>query len=153
DAPRRRAVASVGVDLALADRLHVNLMRLNAWVGQVGGGGIEHENGTLLVASRSELQFLNAALRERGAADAAELMSRAKGFFTARGRGFLVYCWPGDPELERAAGEAGLTVVLDSYPEMVCRAPVAALPGDVRPVETLADAESYWTICEGAYAS
>ena len=141
------------MDLALVDRLHVNLMRLNAWVGQVAGDGVERQNGELLVASRSEMPYLNVALRERSNEDASGLISRARDFFAQRRRGFVAYCWPGDPALERAASAAGMSVVLESYPEMVCRAPVPPLPGEVRQVRTAADAELYWTICEGAYPS
>ena len=46
-----------------------------------------------------------------------------------------------------------MATVVESYPEMVCRAPQPSLPGDLRPVESTADARAYWAICEGAYPS
>jgi ribosomal protein S18 acetylase RimI-like enzyme len=141
------------VDLALAERLHLNLMRFYGWVGEVSGDAVERGPGTLLAASRSELRFLNGALRERSDEDAAPFIARAREFFAQRGRGFVAYCWPGDPELERAAVAGGLGVVQERYPEMACGAPVPALAGDVRPVEAAADAELYWEICERAYSS
>lgn len=141
------------MDLVLADRLHLNLMRVNAWVGEATGGAVERGDGTILASTRSKMRFLNSALRERSDEDAAPFIARARDFFTERGRGFTAYCWPGDPELERAAAEAGMGLVQESYPEMACRAPVPSLPGDVRAVETVADAELYWAVCEGAYAS
>lgn len=141
------------MDLALAERLHLNLMRFYAWVGEVSGDGVERGPGTVLAASRSEVPFLNGALREPTGEDAAPFVARAKEFFGERERGFVAYCWPGDRELERAAAAGGLNVVQESYPEMVCRAPAPVLPGDVRPVEAAADAELYWEICEHAYSS
>jgi GNAT superfamily N-acetyltransferase len=141
------------MDSAMADRVHLNLMRLNAWVGEVSNGAVQRHDGELLVASRSPLPFLNVALRERADAPAEEMIARAQRFFFERGRGFVVYCWPGDPEVERAAAAAGMTPVLERYPEMVCRGPLAQPHGDVRPVESAADAESYWAVCEGAYPS
>lgn len=141
------------MDLALADRLHVNLMRLNAWVGETTGGAVERRDGTVLAAGRTKMRFLNTALRERSDEDAGPFIARAREFFSEHGRGFTAYGWPGDPEVERAASAGGLSLVQACYPEMACRGPVPSLPGDVRPVETLAGAERYWEICEGAYQS
>jgi hypothetical protein len=50
------------VDLVLADRLHLNLMRLNAWVARVCGEAVDWEDGLLLAASRSETAFLASAM-------------------------------------------------------------------------------------------
>jgi ribosomal protein S18 acetylase RimI-like enzyme len=141
------------MDLALADRLHRNLMHFYGWVGEVAGDAVERGPGTLLAASRSRMRFLNGALRERGDADAAPFIARAREFFSERERGFVAYCWPGDPELERAAAAGGLVVVQESYPQMACSAPAPVLAGDVRPVETTGDAELYWEICERSYSS
>lgn len=141
------------MDLALAQRLHLNLMRLYAWVAEASGAPVERRPQTVLAASRSEMPFLNSALREASEADAAPFVERAREFFSELGRGFVAYCWPGDPELERAAAAGGFHVVQESYPEMACRAPVPVLPGDVRAVETEADAELYWELCERAYSS
>lgn len=141
------------MDLALADRVHQNLMHLYGWMGELGGGAVERGEGTVLTASRSKMRFLNTALRERSDEVATPFVSRAREFFAEHERGFTVYSWPGDTEVERAAAACGLGLVQESYPEMVCRGPVPSLAGEVRPVETLADAELYWTICEGSYVS
>jgi len=141
------------VDLALADRVHRNLMRLYAWIGQADGGAVECQREGLLVASRSSAQFLNTVSRERSDREPGALLARAKEFFSERDRAFVLYCWPGDPELERAAAAAGLEVVNEGYPEMVCHEPQPVPAADVRRVGSIEDAETYWAICETAYGS
>jgi ribosomal protein S18 acetylase RimI-like enzyme len=134
----------------LARRVHRNLMTVTSWMA---ADGLEYADGELLAAYASELPFLNIAMREATERPADDFVERAREFFTARGRGFLVYTHPGDEELERAALAAGLFEVLQRYPEMVCRSPLAELPGDVRPVETPEDGTAYWAICDEAYPS
>jgi len=133
--------------------VHRNLMDVTA-MGAVGSGGSAPEvNGELLFVSRSPEQFLNGVMRERPEGDAGALLERARSVFFEQGRGFVVYTWPGDPELERAALAAGMSPVLDRYPEMVCRSPLEELPGDVRTVAGTEDAAAYWRICDEAYPS
>src|SRR5271169_842335 len=133
--------------------VHRNLMDVNA-MGAVGSGGTTHaENGELFFASSSPEQFLNGVMRERPDGDADELLGRARSFFFERERGFVVYTWPDDPELERAALAAGMSPVLERYPEMVCRSPLELLPGDVRAVADVQDAAAYWRICDESYPS
>lgn len=133
--------------------VHRNLMDVNA-MGAVGSGGTAHvDNGELLFASRSPEPFLNGVMREHPEGDADALLERARSFFFERGRGFVVYAWPGDPELEQAALRAGMSPVLERYPEMVCGAPLDELPGDVRAVADESDAAAYWRICDEAYPS
>jgi GNAT superfamily N-acetyltransferase len=43
--------------------------------------------------------------------------------------------------------------VMERYPEMVCRRPIASLDADVRPVLTREDAVEYWAICDDGYPS
>jgi len=107
--------------------------------------------GELFFAAATELPFLNCALREGPGGDAPAFLDRAREWFFARGRGFVTYTWPGDPDLEPAALGAGFFEVLPRYPEMVCRAPVAPIDADLRPVESDADAAAYWRICDAAY--
>ena len=91
---------------------------------------IDQADGELLIASPAPLQFLNAVMRERrdeetedGGGDATGLLDRARKFFFERGRGFVVYTWPGDPELERAA--------LAAYPTSLGAATdITAVPDD-----------------------
>jgi GNAT superfamily N-acetyltransferase len=137
----------------LAARVHRNLMRVTSWMGEDPGGALDVRDGELLCASGSSLPFLNIAMRERPGGDADALVERARAFFGGLGRGYILYTHPGDPELERAGLAAGLHDVLPRYPEMVCRAPLDPLPGDVRPVETVEDAAAYWRICDAAYPS
>ena len=92
-------------------------------------------------------------MREGTNRDAGELLERAQSFFFERERGFVAYTWPGDPELEVAALSAGMSLVMERYPEMVCRSPLGALPGEVRAVADVEDAAAYWRICDQAYPS
>lgn len=137
-------------DADLAARVHRNLMEVTSWMA---ADGLERRDGELLAAYASELPFLNIAMREATDADPEPFLERAREFFFSRRRGFVVYAQPGDPELGRAAQDAGLFEVMARYPEMVCRAPLPELPGDVRPVETAEQAADYWAICDAAYPS
>ncbi len=141
------------MDLALASRVHRNLMQVSSSMTDLPGATVRFRDGELLFASRSALPFLNGVMREGPGGDAAGLLERARSFFFGRDRGFVTFTWPGDRELERAALSAGMTVVEDRYPEMVCRRALDALPGDVRAVSDTGEAEAYWAICNAAYPS
>ncbi len=82
-----------------------------------------------------------------------DLLARARSFFFERNRGFVAFAWPGDLELEAAALAGGMFPVLDRYPEMVCRGPLSVPAAQVRAVESAADAQTYWAICDRAYPS
>jgi GNAT superfamily N-acetyltransferase len=141
------------MDLGLADSVHENLMQVSSWMADAPGGALYFEDGALLFAGASPLPFLNGVMRERSTADAGELLSRARSFFFERDRGFVAFAWPGDPQIGAAAESAGMVPVMERYPEMVCRTPLAEIAGDVRPVQTPAEAEAYWAICDAAYPS
>jgi ribosomal protein S18 acetylase RimI-like enzyme len=141
------------MDRSLAQLVHRNLIEVSARSTADSGGTVESENGALLLAARSPMPFLNIVVREGPGASAAGLLESARAFFFERGRGFVVYTWPGDPELGQAASSAGMFPILERYPEMVCHAPLQPLPGDVRPVADLEDAAAYWRICDQAYPS
>lgn len=141
------------IDLALADLVHANLMEVNSWSGEARGAALRRAGGQQFVASPSTLPFLNVVMRERGSGDPSDMLRRAEEFFFARDRGFVVHCWPGDPDLEEAALAAGMVGMMERYPEMVRRERLEELPVDVRPVEDLADAARYWEICDAAYPS
>ena len=140
-------------DAELRALVHRNLMTVNSWVGEDDGGGVDRRDGELLFAASSSMPFLNGVMREGPGGDAAALIRRAKDFFFGQGRGFVVFTPPGDPELEEAARADGLIEVLDRYPEMVCRTPLAELPAELREVETLDEAATYWRVCDAAYPS
>ena len=141
------------MDLALADRVHDNLMQVNRVAGEADGGELHEAPGELFFASASEMPFLNGVMRRRSDNDADELLRRARDFFFERKRGFVVFSWPGDPALEQAAAKAGMFPVVERYPEMVCTKKLDAPDGEVHAVTSVADARAYWDICEGAYAS
>lgn len=141
------------MDEELAGRVHRNLMSVNSWTGESAGGAVHSGDGELFFASASELPFLNGAMREKSAGDADDLLARARSFFFERNRGFVAYNWPGDSELEASALAAGMFPVLDRYPEMVCRGPLSVPAAEVRRVESPADAQAYWKICDQAYPS
>jgi GNAT superfamily N-acetyltransferase len=140
-------------DRELRDLVHRNLMTVTSWVGEGEGGEVEWTDGELLFAGSSSVPFLNGAMREQPNGDAAALVGRARDYFFGRGRGFVVYTDPADPELEAAAVEAGMFTIMQRYPEMVCRAPLPELPADLRHVETVEDAATYWRICDVSYPS
>src|SRR5947209_7595355 len=130
-------------DPGLAERAHRNLMAIYRRAGHEPGGYVDERDGELLFAPRSGFHFLNGVMRAGPGGDASALLRRAREYFFGRGRGFCVFTWPGDPDLEEAAHGAGMPTLIERYPEMVCRARVAELPGDVRPVEGRADAVAY----------
>ncbi|MCW2991707.1 MAG: GCN5-related N-acetyltransferase [Solirubrobacterales bacterium] len=137
----------------LALRAHRNLMAVSAWYGEEEGGATQWRDGELFFAARSPLPWFNGAMRELPGDDTAGFLERARSFFAGRERGFLVFAHPGDPELGPAAEAAGFVEVMERYPEMACRGPLAPLPGDVRLVEDLDAAATYWRICDAAYPS
>jgi GNAT superfamily N-acetyltransferase len=141
------------MEQALTGLVHRNLMDVNVLGAEGSGGSSQVHGGELFFVSRSTTPFLNGVMREGSDADAAELLERASSFFFERGRGFVVFAWPGDPELEQAALAAGMFPVLERYPEMVCRSPLQELPGEVRAVSDVEDAAAYWRICDEAYPS
>lgn len=140
-------------DPSLAERVHGNLIAVYRRAGDEPGGRVEERDGELLFAARSEFQFLNGVMRAGPGGDASTLLKRAREYFFGRGRGFCVFTWPGDPDLEEAAHGAGMPTLIDRYPEMVCRARLAELPGEVRAVEDRTSAAAYWEICDLAYPS
>ena len=140
-------------DAELFTLVHRNLMTVSSWVGEGEGGTIDRRDGELLFAGSSAVPFLNGVMRESADGDAAALLQRARDFFFGQGRGFVVYAHPGDPELEQAARDSGMLAVVDRYPEMVCRGPLAELPADLRHVESTEDAATYWRICDVSYPS
>jgi hypothetical protein len=79
------------MDLALADRVHNNLMEVNSWMADASGGALHFENGELLFASRSPIPFLNGVMRERSTVEAGDLLRSARRFFFERDRGFIAF--------------------------------------------------------------
>jgi GNAT superfamily N-acetyltransferase len=140
-------------DAELHARLHRNAMEVSSWNGDAPAGIVEFSDGELLYSAAPTVQFLNGVFRDGRKGDPAALIERARDFFADRGNGFLIYVHPDDEELDEAARAAGLPEALGRYPEMVCRAPLPPLPGDVRRVSSADDAATYWRICDDAYPS
>ena len=134
---------------SLKGRVHRNVIEVTALMSARS----ERVDGGVLLASTSEMPFLNCVLRDGDGGDPDGLIERAQEFFFGLGRGFVVYTWPGDPALAQAAGRAGLLTVVERYPEMVCRSPIARPAAEVRPVTDLDGARAYWAICDAAYPS
>jgi hypothetical protein len=124
------------------------------------GAAVEAGQGWLLGAGTSTHPVIsNAAFRSDDAADAAELIARARDFFGARERGFSVWVrgeQAEDRDLVAAAESHGLTLVYE-MPEMVLgrRAEQRSLPpgAELRTVRSAEDAEAYWRVAVPAYAS
>jgi GNAT superfamily N-acetyltransferase len=140
-------------DPALHARLHRNVMAVSALNGEAPDGIADWRDGELLYSASRSAPFLNGVFRDGPGRDPAALLDRAEAFYADRGAGFLVYVAPDDDALDDAALAAGLAVVLPHYPEMVCRAPLPVLAGDVRPVADRDAAAAYWRICDAAYQS
>jgi len=101
----------------------------------------------------------NAAFRVDDDLDPGELLERARAFFAARDRGFVVWARAGaaeDRDLIEAAEEAGLQAVFE-MPEMLLDRRVDAHPPptgvELRRVTSAADADDYWQVAASAYTS
>jgi GNAT superfamily N-acetyltransferase len=141
---------------SVADRVHRNLMEVNALLTEQSAGGIvEWEGGELVFLDAHPLPLLSGVMRETGG-PAGKLIARADALFAERGRGWTAYVRPDDSELERAAAEAGLQKVMD-YPEMVCRerlpVPEPPVGVELRRVTDAEQASDYWSVCGRAYVS
>lgn len=144
-----------------AARAHLNLVESSRRLFALDPGAVlESGDGWLLGAGTAEHPTIsNAAFRTDDGADPAQLISRAREFFGARGRGFALWVRAGldeDRDLIGAAGAAGLESVYE-MPEMVLagRAEEPSLPDgvEIRRLESLEDAGHYWRIAASAYES
>ncbi len=140
---------------------HLNLIDSSRQLFELDPGAkIETGAGWVFGAGRSSHPVIsNAAFRVDDGLDPDEFLEPARAFFAARDRGFAVWARGGVPEdqdLIDAADEAGFQQVYE-MPEMVLdrRAEERPLPDGVelRRVTSPADAEDYWKIATGAYAS
>ncbi|HKB52064.1 MAG TPA: GNAT family N-acetyltransferase [Solirubrobacterales bacterium] len=140
---------------------HLNLIDSSRQLFELDPGAeIETGAGWVFGAGRSPHPVIsNAAFRVDDDLDPAELLARAKAFFATRARGFAVWARAGaaeDRDLVEAAAEAGLKQVYE-MPEMVLdrRAEAHPIPPGVelRQVASASDADDYWRVATGAYAS
>jgi hypothetical protein len=145
---------------------HRNLMSYCSLAARhTPGGEVSEGDGELLFASPHRFPFANGVMRDHERDDADRLIARAREFFDARRPdgpepgGFSLFArgTPEDSNLERAAEAAGMSLVLDHYPQMVCerRLDEAPLPpgAEVREVRDRSDAAAFWSVCGEAYTS
>lgn len=142
-------------------RLHLNLIDSSRQLFELDRGAkIEPGDGWLFGAGTpSHPVISNAAFRGDDSVDAGELISKAKKFFAARGRGFSVWIrgdQPEDHDLTSAAPEAGLQLVYE-MPEMVLGSPVEELPlpdgVELRQLSEAGQADDYWKVAAASYTS
>lgn len=142
-------------------RVHLNLIDSSRQLFELDGGAvIEAGDGWLFGAgSASHPVISNAAFRSDDSVHAGELVSRAKDFFDARGRGFSVWIrvdQPEDQDLTTAASEAGFQHVYE-MPEMVLGSPVEEphLPdgAELRQLSEVGQADDYWKVAAASYTS
>jgi GNAT superfamily N-acetyltransferase len=142
-------------------RVHLNLIDSSKQLLELDpGAAIEATEGWYFGAgSPSHPMISNAAFRRDDGVDAGELVTRAKEFFAARGRGFSIWVRgkeAEDRDLTEAATAAGLQLVYE-MPEMVLGAPVEELPlsagVELRRLSAPAQAEEYWRVAMASYAS
>lgn len=120
---------------------------------------IVEERGVLLFAGAHEFPaYNNGVYRVDDAVPADEVIARAQGFFTERGRGFSLWTRVTDPDddLRVAADAAGVGVYSDS-PQMICRARLEDRPRpdglDIRAVEDATGVAAFADVSAAAYAS
>jgi GNAT superfamily N-acetyltransferase len=140
---------------------HLNLIDSSRQLFELDPGAeIEAGDGWLFGSGRSSHPVIsNAAFRADDDRDPAEVVERARSFFSARGRGFAVWARAGaseDRDLIETAEETGLTRVYE-MPAMVLdeRPPEQPPPAGVelRRVSSAADAGDFWRVATSAYAS
>jgi GNAT superfamily N-acetyltransferase len=140
---------------------HLNLIDSSRQLFELDPGAeIEVGPGWVFGAGRSPHPVIsNAAFRVDDELDPGELLERAQAFFAPRERGFVVWARDGvaaDRDLIDVAMATGLKEVY-AMPEMVLdrRAEEHPLPAGVqlRRVVSASDADDYWRVATGAYAS
>jgi ribosomal protein S18 acetylase RimI-like enzyme len=136
---------------------HRNMLGFISWINErVPGARVEHSDDELIVESAHPFPFFSQVIRDHERDDGAGLVRRACDFFG--GRSFMVVARPGaDDSLEQAAIDAGLTLALDRYPEMVCSEPIEEWPVadgfELRQVGDAETAAAYWAMSGRAYVS
>lgn len=144
-----------------AHRAHLNLIESSRQLFELDPGAeVEAGPGWVFGAgSATHPVISNAAFRSEDGVDAANLIARAREFFSARGRGFSIWGRAGvaaDDGLFAAAEAAGLKDVY-AMPEMVLCAPAKERPlppgAELRRLATAEQAADYWRVATASYAS
>ena len=144
---------------AQAERAHLALLDwYTVSAERTPGTRWERSEDELLVSAAHPFPFLRNAIRAHDRPDGAGLIARAEEFF-GPDSGYSVYTRPGgqDEDLEQACRDAGLTLFMERYPEMVCeqRVEIPALPAraEVREVESPEEEAAFWEVCGESYPS
>jgi ribosomal protein S18 acetylase RimI-like enzyme len=116
-------------------------------------------NGAMFFAGESDFPaYNNGAFRTDDRVEPAEIIERAREFFSARKRGFSLWAraLPVDDDLASAAADARLARVFD-YPQLICRArladPKVADGCELRWVENARSMADYAEVCAQAYTT
>jgi GNAT superfamily N-acetyltransferase len=142
-------------------RAHLNLVDSSRQFFELDpGAAVEAEPGWLFGAGSSTHPMIsNGAFRRDDGVDAGEFLSRAKEFFTSRGRGFSIWArgeQTEDRDLVAAAEAAGLQLVYE-MPEMTLGkrlAPPELPPGaELRRLTAVEQATDFWQVATTSYAS
>lgn len=142
-------------------RSHLNLLDSSRQFFELDpGAAIEAEPGWLFGAGCSTHPVIaNGAFRRDDGVDANEFVSRAKEFFTPRGRGFSIWVRGGqaeDRDLVAAAEAAGFQLVYE-MPEMTLgkRLEPPELPPDteLRRLTEVEQATDFWRVATTSYSS
>ncbi len=145
---------------SLGGRAHLNLVEASRQLFEFDSGAeLEAKAGWLFGAGTPDNPVIsNAAFRTDDGVKGADIVARARDFFTERGRGFSLWVRgeePEDADLVAAASAAGLQQVY-AMPEMVLerRPEIPPLaPGvELRRLDSGEDAPTYWRIAATSYA-
>jgi ribosomal protein S18 acetylase RimI-like enzyme len=141
--------------------VHLNLVDSSRQLFELDSDAvIEAGDGWLFGAGGpSHPVISNAAFRSDDSVDPAEFISKAKDFFTPRGRGFSTWIrgdQPEDLDLASAVSEGGLQLVYE-MPEMILGEPVGQLPlpdgVELRRLSEAEQAGDYWEVAAASYKS
>jgi GNAT superfamily N-acetyltransferase len=121
---------------------------------EIDGGEVVSTADGLIYASRTDFPvMMNGAIPLVG--DPVRLVSAAREFFAARGRGFTLFA-RSEAEAE-AAHSAGMRLLLERYPAMVRREPFAERPPpddvELRRVADASGARDYLQVADSAFVA
>ena len=156
--PESSASPASVAEAQLAQR---NLIAFNRALTRWGSrGSLEEGGGAVLCAGGSWIPVVaNGAYRSDDGLEPALLLARADAFFGSLARGFSVKVRSGgeDEDLRAACIEAGLDPFGEGTPEMICRAPLPAVPTpeglSVRWVDDEADVADFVAVNAQAYGT
>jgi hypothetical protein len=140
-------------------RAHLNLAESSRLLFELDPGAeVEAGGGWLFGAGTADNPMItNAAFRLDDELEPSELISRAREFFGARGRGFTVWARSGVPEDDELISFAESDGLRNAYemPEMLLAERVEEAPpaagAELRRLRSAEDAGEYWRVARAAY--